>query len=315
MLEKLEYIEINGKSQCISTRSNGKDLPLLLYIHGGPGDAALPLVNKYNKALEDEFTVVVWEQRGAGKSFYPFTKEENLTIQTLVDDMDVIINLLLARHNQSKVYLVAHSWGTVLGLTYIQLHPELVQAYIGCGQVVNMAKGAQQQYDFVVQQNEAANNKKVLERLRSIDLSYTQETWLKDLLFVTKQVVKYKHSVYGKTSYGSFVRDFLLSPDYSLKDLLNREKGSLQSIQYFWPELMSVNFENITAYEVPIMFIEGRYDDHVSSTLAKEYYDTIRTDKQFHWFEESAHFPQWEEAEKFNKIMRDFVVLDPSLSI
>lgn len=307
MLKTLEYIEINGQRQCISIRSNDEKLPLLLYIHGGPGDAALPLVNKYNKALEDEFTVVVWEQRGAGKSFYPFAESDDLSMQTFVDDMDIIVNLLLDRYDQSKIYLVAHSWGTVLGLKYIQLHPELVYAYIGCGQVVNMAESVQRQYDFVVHENEAIDNKKILERLHSIDTSYTQDNWLNDLLFVTKQAVKHKSSLYGKTNYNRFVRDFILSPDYSLKDLINREKGSLQSLKYFWPELMSTNFENNTVYEVPVIFIEGRYDQHVSSTLAKEYYDTLETDKQFYWFEKSAHFPQWEEANKFNQIIIDLL--------
>lgn len=40
-----KYLSINGKAQFLSIRSSGSGLPLLLYLHGGPGDAALPLVN------------------------------------------------------------------------------------------------------------------------------------------------------------------------------------------------------------------------------------------------------------------------------
>lgn len=307
MVKTLEYIEINGKRQCISIRSKGENLPLLLYLHGGPGDAALPLVHKYNQMLENKFTVIVWEQRGAGKSFYPFAEEEKLSIQTFIEDTHAIVKLLLARYGQPKLFLAAHSWGTVLGIKYIQLHPELVKTYIGCGQVVNMTKSSQQQYEFVMRENKRINNKKVLERLRGIDTAYTQAAWLADLLFVTKQVVKFKGSLYGKTSYNQFVRDFILSPDYSLRDLLNREKGSLQSLKFFWPELMSVNFENITNFKVPVVFVEGQGDYHVSAVLAKEYYDTIETDKQFYWFENSAHFPQWEEPDKFNIVLTDLL--------
>ena len=65
-------IPINGALQYVSIRSEKENAPLLLYLHGGPGDAALPLVLKYNRDLEKHYTVVVWEQRGAGKSYYKF---------------------------------------------------------------------------------------------------------------------------------------------------------------------------------------------------------------------------------------------------
>ncbi|MFR2486066.1 MAG: alpha/beta fold hydrolase [Hungatella sp.] len=66
---------------------------------------------------------------------------------------------------------------------------------------------------------------------------------------------------------------------------------------------METNFEGQTVYGAPVIFVEGRHDFHVSSELAKEYYDTIQSEKQFHWFEHSCHFPQWSEPEKFHKLM------------
>ena len=303
MIKKSEYVEINGKKQYLSIRSKAFDLPLLLYLHGGPGDSALPLMNKYNSDLERKFTVVVWEQRGAGKSYYPFTPNENLTIQTFIDDIHCITLHLLERFQQEKIYLLGHSWGSVLGLKFIQQYPKLVHTYIGCGQVVDMHQSARHQYDYVLTKCKEYGDVKVLERLSQIDISYTGDNWLKDLLFVTKLVVKYKGSLYGKTNYNKLVKDFIFSPDYGLKDLLNREKGSLQSIRYLWPELMGVSFLDVTHFDVPIVFIEGSHDHHVSSALAREYYDTITTPKRFHWMEKSCHFPQWSEPGEFNDIM------------
>jgi pimeloyl-ACP methyl ester carboxylesterase len=284
-------------------RGEASGLPLLLYLHGGPGDAALPLVHKYNSAWESKFTVVIWEQRGAGKSYYPFSTDDNITIQTFIDDMHCIVNLLLKRFRQEKIYLLGHSWGSVLGLTFIQRHPELVHTYIGCGQVVDMQKGALHQKEYALAESKKRGKKGALKRISSVDLSYTQENWLDDLLFMTKLVVKYKGSLYGKTNYNKLIKDFIFSGEYGLKDLLNREKGSLQSIKYLWHELMTVSFLATTQYEVPVVFIEGRHDHHVSSTLAKEYYDTITSPKSFHWLEKSCHFPQWSEPKIFNKIM------------
>ena len=66
-------MDLNGVPQFVSIRAEKENAPLLVYLHGGPGDAALPLVMKYNKMLEQQFTLVVWEQRGAGKSYYSMT--------------------------------------------------------------------------------------------------------------------------------------------------------------------------------------------------------------------------------------------------
>lgn len=307
MIRIKNYLQINGKKQYIEIRSNGDNLPILVYLHGGPGDAALPLVKKYNKKLEDYYTVVIWEQRGAGKSYYPFSEDEDICRDVFLKDLHTIIQLLLKQFKQEKVYLVGHSWGSVLGLQYIQIHPETVYKYIGCGQVVNMKKGSHLAYQFAVQKNKETGNKKALAKLMAIDDTYKSDNWLNELLFVTKEVVKYKGSFYGKSNYNSMIRDVVFSKDYSLKELVNRQKGSLQSIKRLWPELMDVNFETITEFQVPIVFIEGRSDYHVSSILAEEYYRTITSEKEWYWFEKSAHFPQWCEPDKFTAIMSAIV--------
>jgi pimeloyl-ACP methyl ester carboxylesterase len=307
MIKTVEYIEVNNKKQCLSIRANHTNNPILLYLHGGPGDAALPLVAKYNKRLEDIFTVVTLEQRGAGKSYYPFSENEDIKIGTFLDDIHALSLNLLKRFNQEKLYLAGHSWGSILGIRFIQLHPDIVHTYVGCGQVVNMIKSSRAAYDYAMQKNRESKNDKTISKLESIDCSYRGESWLNDLLFVTGQVVKHKGSLYGKTNYNRFIFDFLTSPDYSLRDLLNRQKGSLQSIKYLWQELMTTNFEEETEFKVPVVFVEGRHDHHVCSSLAYEYFESIKSAKQFHWFEKSCHFPQWSEPQKFYEVMASVI--------
>ncbi|QTD42520.1 alpha/beta hydrolase [Sporosarcina sp. Te-1] len=298
-----KYIKIGSSKQFISIIGEDNSLPLLVYLHGGPGDAALPLVYKYNSELGKTFNLVVWEQRGAGKSYYTFSEEEQISIETYIEDLYSLIQYLLETYKQKKVYLVAHSWGSVLGLLFIKKYPHLVHSYVGCGQVVNMKKGLKCQYDFVLKESQEQNKKKLIQRLEYIDLSLTQKDWLNDLLFVTKLVVRYKHSLYGKSNYNQLVRDFIFSPKYTIKDLIKREKGSLQSIQYLWQELMEIDFSEFKSFDVPITFFEGRHDRHASSFLVEDYYHTIKTEKNLIWFENSSHFPQWEESVKFNQSM------------
>lgn len=295
-------LPLNGTEQYVSIRAEQADLPLLLYLHGGPGDAALPLVLKYNRALENHFTVVVWEQRGAGKSYYDFG-DSIVTIDTFLQDLHSLVMYLTERYQQKKLFLLGHSWGSVLGLTYAADHPEMLNAYIGCGQVVNMKKACRIAYEYAV----AHASPKALKRLTHIDYTYTGENWLDDLLFVTGQVVKHGGSLYGRSNYNDLIKPFLFSKYYSIPDLIRRQKGSLQSIKRLWPELMETNFERKTEYGVPIIFVEGKHDAHVSSELANEYFNTIKTESHFFYFTNSCHFPQWSESDRFNNLLINFL--------
>ncbi len=294
---------LNGTPQFVSIRAERENAPLLLYLHGGPGDAALPLVLKFNKALESHFTVVVWEQRGAGKSYYKFDNPDAITIDLFVSDLLQLVQTLLRRFHQEKLFLVGHSWGSVLGLRFVRQYPDLVQTYVGCGQVVNMKKSCQSAYAFAL----AGADKKTAEKLKKIDCTYSGETWLNDLLYVTKCVVKYKGSLYGETSYRKLVTPFLFSGQYTLPDLIKRQKGGMQAIRCLWQELMLTDFEPQTHFDAPVIFVEGAHDQHVSSALAKQYFDTIQTEKQFYWFDQSCHFPQWSENDRFNQLMIDLL--------
>ncbi len=238
-------------------------------------------MKRYNEELKECDTVVVLEQRGCGKSYYKFKKK--------------------------NLYIMAHSWGSVLGLKFIKAHPELVKKYIGCGQVVNMKKGCKESYNFALEKNIKEGNTKVVEKIKSIDCAYSDENWFNNLLFITKQVVKHGGSVYKKSNYNDFIITFLKSRDYGLMDIIMRQKGSSQGIKYLWPELMHVNFEAMDSFDVPVIFIEGRYDYHAYSKEVEKYYKTIKTEKSLYWFENSVHFPQWDEAEKFNEIMCSLV--------
>jgi pimeloyl-ACP methyl ester carboxylesterase len=302
-IDYTEKVELNGASQYISIKGNNSRNPILLAIHGGPGDTSLPMVSKYNQNLENHYTVVVWEQRGAGKSYYKFEENHRLTIDTFVSDAYILSKYLLEKFNQEKLYITAHSWGSVIGLKFIRSHPEIVHAYVGCGQVVNMEAVTICAYNFALQKNIEADNKKNISKIKGIDASYTNENWFDDLMFITQEVVKHGGSWHGRKNYDNMVWDFIKSPEYSFYDIYKRQKGCVQAIKSFWPELMKTNFEDILHFQVPVIFIEGKHDNHVSSKSVEAYYNRIETEKSLYIFDNSAHFPQWEECDKYNEIM------------
>lgn len=302
-IDYTEKVFINGVNQYISIKGSDLRNPILLVIHGGPGDTSLPMVSKYNEDLQNHYTVVVWEQRGAGKSYYKFDVDHDLTIDTFVSDAYVLSKYLLKKFNKQKLYVTSHSWGSVIGLKLIINHPEIAHAYVGCGQVVNMQAVTKCAYDFVLQKNIEIDNQENIKRIKNIDTSYTSDNWFDNLMFITQEVVKHKGSWYGRNNYNNMIWDFIKSSEYSFYDIYKRQKGCIQAIQTFWPELMKVNFEDNIYFQVPVIFIEGKHDYHASSKNIEEYYNRIKTQKHLYLFDNSAHFPQWEECDKYNEIM------------
>jgi len=157
-IESLELIELNGSIQWIYLRGHDTANPVLLFLHGGPGTVELPVARQFGLEVEKHFTVVHWDQRGAGKSRSEVFAESDLTVRTHLDDTLALVNQLRARFDQDKIYLVGHSWGSVLGTLIVRDHPDLFHAYVGMGQVVNMLDNETVSLRFVRERAEAEGN-------------------------------------------------------------------------------------------------------------------------------------------------------------
>ena len=136
-IASLERVMLGGVEQGMLIRGSNVDNPVLLYLHGGPGTSELGMVRQHNMpALEKHFTVVVWDQRGAGMSYSARHPESAMTVEQFIADTHELTQLLRQRFGQAKVYLVGHSWGSALGVLTAQRYPDLHHAYVGVGQVV-----------------------------------------------------------------------------------------------------------------------------------------------------------------------------------
>ena len=62
-------VTLGGAQQAINVRGADRANPILLYVHGGPGAVEMPFAWSFQRPWEDFFTVVQWDQRGAGKSY------------------------------------------------------------------------------------------------------------------------------------------------------------------------------------------------------------------------------------------------------
>jgi pimeloyl-ACP methyl ester carboxylesterase len=170
-IERLDPIQIGGVRQWISVRGRDTANPILLFIHGGPGFAEMPASWIYQSALEDHFTVVQWDQRGAGKS----TFDENgaplsrtITFERMMEDGAEMVAYLRQTYNKPRIFVAGHSWGSVIGLELARTHPGWLHAYIGIGQVINFAAGEQVSFDWVLAEARKRGNQEAIAQLEAI---------------------------------------------------------------------------------------------------------------------------------------------------
>ena len=293
-IASLEHIRIGDVDQYILIRGNDSSLPVLLFLHGGPGMPAMYLAHAFQHDLENEFVVVQWDRRGAGKS-YREDISNTLTTEQLVADTIELTNVLRARFHQDKIYLVGHSWGTYLGMLVIARHPELYHAYVGIGQLARSSPIAGIQDEYIRQSATRLGDQDAIKQLQEKGAS-VRET----LLF------KFGGEIHNARSFMPLLLTGLAAPEYSLRDARNIPKGvSLYSRHFVYNSISAELMDAITQVEIPVYFFTGRYDYTDPSTLTEQYFARINAPvKHIVWFEESAHFPFYEEPAAFARQMR-----------
>ena len=149
-ISESSFVTLGGIPQWVEVRGADVSNPVLIALHGGPGMPETALLRHFNGALENVFTVVYWEQRGAGKSFSKTIAPESMTIDRFVRDLDELVDRVRARLSKDKVVLLGHSWGSALGTLYAARYPQKVAAYIGTGQIGNLPASETASYEFVL---------------------------------------------------------------------------------------------------------------------------------------------------------------------
>jgi proline iminopeptidase len=298
--ERLE-IPVGNTQQWISVRGRDRRNPIILMIHGGPASPEMQTSWIWQGDWEDYFTVVQWDQRGAGKSYGandPAIIGPTLSLKRISEDAGEVVQYLRQRYGKDKIFVLGHSWGSLVGLTLAHEHPEWLHAYIGMGQVISGKQNERVGYQLTLQLAEKQKNAAAVDELKSI-APYPE---LDGSVPVAKIMLERKWSVsFGGLTYGRKGLDFYsdlaeLSPDYSLADVAAVDKGSELSLPRLLPELLNFDFTGVTRYRCPIFMFEGRHDLTTPSQVTAAWFEHVQAPKKgFVWFENSAHMIEVEE--------------------
>lgn len=294
-IQEAKYIELGGIKQYVQIRGENVDNPIIVFLHGGPGVPMTFLSYYYQRALEDDYTIVNWEQRGCGRTYYENidNNKSQLSTENLINDLDELVDYLRFRFNKNKIIIMGHSWGTVLGTRYIKEKPEKVDMYIGISQIINFKDSkilaAEKSIELAKEKNDVDFVNEISRRLEKFKNDYENTSNIKgiDLDNYSKLVqLNLKYTMSGKEM-GALKQSFLFmtSPDVNMKDFKWSFMGTEKLFDLEEPLMNSLFFDfdlnNEDAnYEVPVYFISGDSDWTIPYVETENYYKRVQAPKK-----------------------------------
>lgn len=284
-IDTTEVLEIGGIRQFIKLQGADQTKPLLLFLHGGPGTSLIPVADSFTDQLKKQFVVVQWDQREAGETLKLNHSPEKLSLDLLQKDTDELIKYLLKKFNRKKLFLVSHSFGSMLGFNVAHKHPELLYAYIPISAIVDQRKSEQLTMELLNKWAKETKNETAIKELALVKLPFEHE----DDLFYSQKWLFIHNGV-----------------DFAKEDGFRAKYHDWLAIWFpMWKQAVKNNlFKTLPELNCPVYFIEGNGDQQKSHLLVADYYKFVRAPKKdLFWFEKSGHTVFNSEPEKLQEVI------------
>ncbi len=307
-LDYSENVEVNGSIQNIRVRAAKKGLPVILFLHGGPGVCDRHNILRDHSDLAEDFTLVCWDQRGSGKSYTPDIKKSVPKVADYVDDVEFMLEYLTGKFGVRKVAMVGHSWGSIIGVLAAARRPDLLFAYVGEGQFVDGDRNEEGSYRFCLEEAKRRGDKKALAALEKgapVDGVYPDN---KSMMTQRDCLSRYGGAIHGGKQglVKGLLMPLLKTKEYSLADIVKYAQGATYLTDVMWPDVVGQRLSAIKSLDVPVVITQGRHDYNTPSAIAKEWFDALSAPaKKWVWFENSAHSPDVEEPEKWSAVLKE----------
>jgi pimeloyl-ACP methyl ester carboxylesterase len=308
----LEKININNSAQWVLVRGKNIDAPLLIHVQAGPG---LPMISEANEMekhlhLENNFLVAYWDQRGCGKSFSKDILPETINLTQMADDIIACTKYLLKKYNKRKAIIVGYSIGATTSLMAAAKNSSIFSAIFAAGTDTDIPYANHYALEFAMEKAVAGNNKKLVQKINELKSQSIIET---KKFQQRAEILTNLGGIKAGSNYNnlvlSTVKNILFSKYCGIGGLIKTMKGMAFCQNALLPELNNFNlFQTVTKLSVPVHFIQGNLDGIAPPVKGKEYYQQLQAaNKSFTLFEKSAHTPQYEESEKFSKLIVSFL--------
>jgi pimeloyl-ACP methyl ester carboxylesterase len=304
----LEKISLGGNDQWIEIRGHDTDNPVLLYLSGGPGQSDLPFSRALLSDLTTRFTVVGWDQRGAGKS-YRGLDPETLTLAGMIADTNALTTKLQQRFGDRPVYLLGESWGSTLAVLAAQRRPDLYAAVVSSGQMVSPRETDRRIYRDALAYAARTHDAKMAATLRGFRappyrdvFAYGYVMGLYDKLagpYTAPAAYRQRGTAAAIGPSG------VLGSEYALIDRINVMRGLADTFATLYPQLQGIDFRrDVPRLDVPIYLLEGEHELAGRRSLADEWYRQVQAPtKRRYTFPDAGHSVAFEQYQALNRVM------------
>lgn len=313
-IAQFSRVSINGDKQALLIRGKNIHNPVLLFLHAGPCLSETGLMRNFNSVLEEHYTMVYYDMRGSAKSYSLFQNyRKSFSTEQLLHDIHEVTTFLKKRLNKDKIALMGHSFGAGFGALAASTYAEDYSAYIGLGQPSNINEQNRVTYDWTVETAKKDKNPKALVELEKANNYWTAKTekeYFPKMMAHKKWVGHYGGQLVGKRGFIPFILSNLTCKEYNIFDYAPYMLGMMAGGPASFDIMLSTNLKKQAAnFEAPFILLTGRQDYNLGPAVAEAYWNEVSAPlKRMYWFEDSAHFPHFEESERFQKIMIDEVL-------
>lgn len=308
-IASLERVILGDVEQTILVRAQNTDQPVLLFLHGGPGGVIIPWVDFFHTPLlEENFTIVHWDQRGAGSSYSSDLTVEDLSPEKFIADTLELTDILRKRFGQDKIFLAGQSWGSALGFMTIAEDSSPFHAFITISERVEWNRSMTMGFNWVVEQAQANGDAEILAQLKAIEPfdSFDEA----DLAVQRKALDFYRGGDYHTVGLWDKILKYTFdgeSPYYTMEQVnkvipaMELTQAAIESADI----LSTYNlFKLFPVSDIPVHFMTGTEDHNTPGELAFEYYEALEAPaKSFTWIDGAAHMIMMDQPEAWAKAL------------
>lgn len=315
-IDKKLFVMLNEQKQFIRIRGEDRKNPIIIWLHGGPGEPNNFYSYYYAASFLDKYTVVDWDQRGCGRTYFKNRHKDpdnqTASFEQAIQDLDALVDFLCQSYNVEKVILAGTSYGTILGTKYAHEYPDKVSAYVGIGQVVSLESEEYSYRDALEKACEKGDDTTLMEEAYK---AYKQNKGLPELMQLRKLTSSY-HVVPKSVNILGIV---LGSPYLTIRDLRwlllpSKIEAYIELNKQLFNYTQNVDVPSYgLEYQMPVGIFAGSQDWITPAKISKDFYDSIKAPKKiFCLMKDCGHGPHIEDmvefSHQFKKMLDEFQV-------
>ncbi|MCQ6563809.1 alpha/beta fold hydrolase [Paenibacillus mendelii] len=292
------YVKIGGIDQWVTIRGEDYHNPVVLFIHGGPA-SPYSIFSPLLRSWEKHFTIVQWDQRGAGKTFTRNGKDGSgpITFSRLAQDGIELVEYLCNKIQQQKVILIGSSVGSLIGIMMAKRRPDLFYAYVGTDQNSPDPQYLTHQLTMDSLRNAGhAKGVQLVEKMGPDPTRWSREDFERRNQYLVKVINDVPNMIMDL-----ILPSMLSSPEHKFSDLIDFFKGMKFSLDHLYNELVAFDFDEVgLCLKLPFFIMHGDKDIITPIATAKAYFDKIEAPfKEYVLIRNAGHLACFARPEQF----------------